>query len=119
MLAWTFVVEERAIAKALSGEQVMGGGWPTAPATWQEVLDAFDAAHQAVLDAAARADAASLKPVTFFVAPKQTGDYAALDFAWFMLCDQIHHRGQFSVYLRMAGGKVPSIYGPSADEPWT
>jgi len=23
-----------------------------------------------------------------------------------------------SVYLRMAGGKVPSIYGPSADEPW-
>ena len=27
-------------------------------------------------------------------------------------------RGQFSVYLRMAGGKVPSIYGPSADEPW-
>ena len=30
----------------------------------------------------------------------------------------IHHRGQFSVYLRMAGGKVPSIYGPSADEKW-
>ena len=29
--------------------------------------------------------------------------------------DQIHHRGQFSIYLRMAGGKVPSIYGPSAD----
>jgi uncharacterized damage-inducible protein DinB len=35
-----------------------------------------------------------------------------------MLCDQIHHRGQFSVYLRMADGKVPSIYGPSLDEPW-
>jgi uncharacterized damage-inducible protein DinB len=119
MLAWTFVVEERAIVKALSGEPVLGGGWPPAPATWQEVLDAFDGAHQAVLDAAARVDAASLKPVTFFVGPKQTGDYAALDFAWFMLCDQIHHRGQFSVYLRMAGGKVPSIYGPSADEPWT
>ena len=35
-----------------------------------------------------------------------------------MLWDQIHHRGQLSVYLRMAGGSVPSIYGPSADEPW-
>jgi len=35
-----------------------------------------------------------------------------------MLDDQIHHRGQLSVYVRMAGGKVPSIYGPSADEPW-
>lgn len=32
--------------------------------------------------------------------------------------DSVHHRGQFSVYLRLAGGKVPSIYGPSADEPW-
>lgn len=28
----------------------------------------------------------------------------------------IHHRGQLSVYLRLAGAKVPSIYGPSADE---
>ena len=28
----------------------------------------------------------------------------------------VHHRGQLSVYLRMLGEKVPSIYGPSADE---
>jgi uncharacterized damage-inducible protein DinB len=28
----------------------------------------------------------------------------------------IHHRGQLSVYLRQTGSKVPSIYGPSADE---
>ena len=28
-----------------------------------------------------------------------------------------HHRGQLTVYLRLAGGKVPSIYGPSADDP--
>jgi len=27
-----------------------------------------------------------------------------------------HHRGQLSVYLRLTGGKVPSIYGPSADD---
>ena len=32
--------------------------------------------------------------------------------------DSIHHRGQLSVYIRPAGGKVPSIYGPSGDEPW-
>ena len=30
-----------------------------------------------------------------------------------------HHRGQFTIYLRLADGKVPSIYGPSADEPWS
>ncbi len=28
----------------------------------------------------------------------------------------IHHRGQLSVYLRLTGTAVPSIYGPSADE---
>jgi uncharacterized damage-inducible protein DinB len=28
----------------------------------------------------------------------------------------VHHRGQLSAYLRPMGGKVPSIYGPSADE---
>jgi uncharacterized damage-inducible protein DinB len=29
----------------------------------------------------------------------------------------VHHRGQLSVYLRMNDIPVPSIYGPSADEP--
>lgn len=27
-----------------------------------------------------------------------------------------HHRGQLTVYLRLLGESVPSIYGPSADE---
>ncbi len=27
-----------------------------------------------------------------------------------------HHRGQFGVYLRLVGAKVPSSYGPSGDE---
>ncbi len=35
--------------------------------------------------------------------------------AW-VLNHQIHHRGQLSVYLRLVGAPVPSIYGPSADE---
>ena len=29
----------------------------------------------------------------------------------------IHHRGQLTVYLRLLDVPVPSIYGPSADEP--
>jgi uncharacterized damage-inducible protein DinB len=32
-----------------------------------------------------------------------------------MIRHSIHHRGQLSTYLRPMGGKVPSIYGPSAD----
>jgi uncharacterized damage-inducible protein DinB len=46
------------------------------------------------------------------------GEFRVIDFLWFIFLDSIHHRGQMSVYLRCAGGKVPSIYGPSADEPW-
>lgn len=54
----------------------------------------------------------------FLVNPREIKDIPRFQFLWFVYCDHIHHRGQFSVYLRMAGGKVPSIYGPSADEPW-
>jgi hypothetical protein len=35
--------------------------------------------------------------------------------AWGLLLDLIHHRGQLSTYIRPMGGKLPSIYGPSAD----
>ena len=28
----------------------------------------------------------------------------------------VHHRGQLTVYLRLAGAKVPWVYGPSGDE---
>jgi len=34
---------------------------------------------------------------------------------WTALFDAVHHRGQLSTYIRPMGGKVPSIYGPSAD----
>jgi uncharacterized damage-inducible protein DinB len=33
-----------------------------------------------------------------------------------MLNHWYHHRGQLTVYLRLLGIAVPSIYGPSADE---
>jgi uncharacterized damage-inducible protein DinB len=35
----------------------------------------------------------------------------------FVLNHVIHHRGQLTVYLRLNEVPVPSIYGPSADEP--
>jgi uncharacterized damage-inducible protein DinB len=27
-----------------------------------------------------------------------------------------HHRGQLTVYMRLNGEKVPSVYGPTADD---
>ncbi len=31
----------------------------------------------------------------------------------------VHHRGQLTVYLRELDVPIPSIYGPTADEPWS
>jgi uncharacterized damage-inducible protein DinB len=33
-----------------------------------------------------------------------------------VLSHWVHHRGQLTVYLRLTGAKVPSVYGPSGDE---
>jgi uncharacterized damage-inducible protein DinB len=35
----------------------------------------------------------------------------------FVLSHLIHHRGQLCLYLRLLDVAVPSVYGPSADEP--
>ena len=117
-LGWTFVVEEVLMLKALRNEPVLGGGFPPAPATWAEVLDAFDAGHVKVLAAAGEADEATLSRSPSSSRRSRPATTPPVEFLWFMLSDQIHHRGQLSVYVRMAGGKVPSIYGPTADEPW-
>ena len=118
-LVWTFAIEEALILAALNDQLKLGGGFPPAPATWGEAVAAFKKNHADVTAALANApDSAFQGTVRFFTAPKTMGDIPKTQFFWFILCDQIHHRGQLSVYLRLAGGKVPSIYGPSADEPW-
>ena len=117
-LAFTFVVESAMANRVLRGEQLLGGGMPQPPESWDAVLGAFDETTREHEELVAKADPHLEGTVQFFTGPKQMGDYSLEDFLWFMLHDQIHHRGQLSVYVRMAGGKVPSIYGPSADEPW-
>ena len=39
----------------------------------------------------------------------------AISFLSLAASHSVHHRGQLSTYIRVMGGKVPSIYGPSAD----
>ena len=41
----------------------------------------------------------------------------AVNFLALTVKHSVHHRGQLSSYLRAMGGKVPWIYGPSADTP--
>ena len=118
-LAWTFVVEEALMLKALLNEDFLGNGFPKAPDSWDAILTAFETQHGELLALLDDETNSELEGSTrFYTGPKQVGEYPLPEFLSFMLHDQIHHRGQLSVYLRLADAKVPSIYGPSADEPW-
>ena len=118
-LAWTIVTEEMMIGQATDGK-VDYPGLPKAPATFAEVLSTYETSHADMVAKVKKTSDKDLNSIMidFMVGPKQPGKIKFSDFAWMLIMDSIHHRGQFSVYLRMAGGKVPSIYGPSADEPW-
>ena len=121
-LAWMFVLERGLGARVFSDEFAKGGpsgSPPPAPESWEEILRALEKAHKDFGDLVrATPDDKLAENVKFLTGPKTLGDYTRLSMAWFLLFDQIHHRGQFSIYLRMSEGKVPSIYGPSGDEPW-
>lgn len=121
-LAWIFVLE-RGLGTKVYHNQFVGGGppgkLPDPPQSWDGLLGALEKAHKDFGDLIRSTPEEKLsEKVKFMTAPKTMGDWSRLAFLWFLLSDQVHHRGQFSVYLRMAGGKVPSIYGPSGDEPW-
>lgn len=62
-------------------------------------------------------DAAWGKKAKFLVGGNVAWEAPLGDMLWGFLFDAIHHRGQLSAYLRPMGAKVPSIYGPSADDP--
>jgi uncharacterized damage-inducible protein DinB len=122
-VAWPMVLgQERLMTKALT----TGFDWskppgapPEAPATMSAIADAAERAHRQVVELLRNADDAKLEgSVQFFVAPKTLGDVPKMEFLWYLLFDHVHHRGQLTVYLRMVG-KVPSVYGPSGDQPWT
>lgn len=83
-----------------------------------EILSAFDAntasARKAISEAT---DAELMKPWSLVAGGKAIFTLPRIAvFRSFILNHMIHHRGQFSVYLRLNNVPVPSIYGPSADE---
>jgi uncharacterized damage-inducible protein DinB len=118
-LAFMFTAEAGAGMAALNDTLRATGELPPAPPTMRDVIDSFQQANRAMTAAVSAMPASALQATITVPAGKGlTADVRKLDFLWLMLNDQIHHRGQLSVYTRMAGGKVPSMYGPSGDEPW-
>lgn len=120
-LAWIFVVEQGMCQIALTS----GFDWsappatPPAPDSLEDIIGMFDKGRDQLIALVGKMDDALSGTAKFPTAPRTIGDVPLSQFLWMTLCDQIHHRGQFSVYLRIADAKVPSIYGPTLDEPWS
>jgi len=81
------------------------------PKTMAEIIAVLEKNHKAVEAALAKASMDDLNQMINFGGH----DMRRLDALWANQFDIVHHRGQFSVYLRLADASVPSIYGPTAD----
>ncbi len=115
----TMFIGELGIADGVVNGKVEFGGQMPAFSSYPELVRTFENTFNSVIpkiEAMSEADWNS--KITAPVGPKKMGEVRRADMFWLMMNDSIHHRGQFSIYLRMVGAKVPSIYGPSGDEPW-
>ena len=118
-LMWTFVLELQVAQDALSGAVDFSRTSRPHPTSHAEILKLYEAeVRNALAKVRAATEEQATQMVTVPVGPGQMGQVPTKDFLWMMVMDSVHHRGQLSVYLRMVGAKVPSIYGPTADEPW-
>lgn len=89
-----------------------------APAKLEESIAAYERNAAELEKRLSKVDDAAWGKGAKFVVDGNVAWEAPLgEMLWGFLFDAIHHRGQLSAYLRPMGGKVPSIYGPSADDP--
>jgi len=118
-LAWVFASEMGIIGMAIDGKIDFSQPFPKAPSSMKEIVAGLENNFKTISERVRKmSDADFNSSIKFPVGPGKMGEFRKADVMWFTTMDHVHHRGQFSVYLRMAGAKVPSIYGPSADEPW-
>jgi uncharacterized damage-inducible protein DinB len=114
-LAWMMAVEELALLGVLEKGEAP---WPSdeAPARVDEIAAAYEKWASAVTEKLAALDEAAWRKNGKILFGEAAWEDSVANLTWGLLFDAIHHRGQLSTYLRPMGGKVPSIYGPSADD---
>ncbi len=116
-LAWLLAVEEKALLSLIDAGVVE---WKdSAPSgRLDSILADFERDSADVNARLERLDEAAWeRKVRFLMVGGGVWEDTLSQMVWGFLFDAIHHRGQLSTYLRPMGGKVPSIYGPSADDP--
>ena len=85
----------------------------------EKLLAQFDAGVRAAREALAATRAESLaEPWSLMMGDRVLFTSPRGEVVRSTLNHLVHHRGQLTVYLRLLDVPVPSIYGPTADEPW-
>ena len=116
-IVWTLALETKACCDLVDAGRV---NWkPDPPPTDPETILSTFRRHSADLDdRMERLDEDSWQNKAQLLVNDQLYREASLgEFLWYIFFDAIHHRGQLSTYIRPMGGQVPSIYGPSGDDP--
>ncbi|HVO80527.1 MAG TPA: DinB family protein [Terriglobales bacterium] len=116
-LIWLQVVEKRCWFELLDTGRIT---WKIGPATLSrnEMIAAYTRAHEELAPLLKKLDDQTWnEKLTQFVVDGQVCYETVMGHMfWMGFFDAIHHRGQLSTYIRPMGGKVPAIYGPSADD---
>jgi uncharacterized damage-inducible protein DinB len=123
LVALLVSVEQSCIELCESGRSSFSSGLRFHPAssltTLDEMIAAYEHHHRALTEKLARLDDTTWNRPAWLLRGEQ--EIILKDtvggLLWIALFDAVHHRGQLSTYIRPMGGKVPSIYGPSADAP--
>jgi uncharacterized damage-inducible protein DinB len=115
-LAWTVTYELKALIDVVDTGK---SEWENiTPPDLDEMIEKFEKWSTEVLEkVAALDDASETRNAQFLYQGQVVMEKPMMELLWDFMFDAIHHRGQLSAYLRPMGGKVPSIYGPSADDP--
>ena len=116
-IAWTLARETRACCELVDNGLVNWLPEPT-PADPQAILAAFEERYAALDERVQRMDDVCWQKKAQLLIEGQLYREASVgEFLWYLFFDAIHHRGQLSTYIRPMGGQVPTIYGPSGDDP--
>ncbi len=115
-LAWQLAKEQRGLVELLErGEARWEDSAP--PATTAEIVEVWETATAALREKlGSLTEEKAAGPGSFLMGDVPVWTEPLGMMLWGFLFDMVHHRGQLSAYLRPMGAKVPSIYGPSADD---
>ncbi len=114
-LVWLLALEEQACSGCIEAGKVEWKETP-APHSLDEAVAAYEKAHADLAPRLAKLGDKTWEKTAQLVSGKASYELPLGEMLWAVMFDAIHHRGQLSLYIRLTGGKVPGIYGSSADE---